>query len=242
MRPRDKLAVVALALLTGVTVWLHDRDRKLTRMSHTSSDDTEINAPARPAPPPAPESLAAMVQPHGDDAGALSPALKQALYEYNEVKKTLLFRDDLDREAAARFAGKNMLTVAARFLTESSQEDAYSSEHEDMRVTLIDYVGDASLGRFSFEDRGQASLLLRWLLDMPLSLPGKDGRQVKSLIGDRIDLMAYYTQLDIGRANEYLVRHRGEDIYKHLEVGYSNGLYWLGYGEEEIERALADTR
>ena len=246
MKPRYRIGV-AIGLVGLGTAWIYCRDSAPTSASPPPSAPAPVTSMAPPptAPPPTaspsrPGTIAAA--PDSSDANTLVPALKQELYRYNEEKKLTVFRDDLDRKAAASFAGKDMFTVAARFLTESFRQEAYSSEDEDMRMALVDYVGDAALGRFSFEDRDEARRLLLWLLDTPLSLASAENRQAKSLIGDRIDLMAYYTQLDIGEAKEYLLRHRNQVVYKYLEEGYSNGLFWLGRGKVEIDQKLAEAR
>jgi len=240
MKPRRRF-LLALGLFCAAAAWMHDKAPPRAPAPQAALADAEIAVPAAP-PPPAPRPIVPTAPPDLDPAGALSPALARDLYHYNDLKKAVLFPDDLDRMTAETFAGRQMLTLAARFLAQSSQANAYSSEDEDMRMTLVDYIGDAALGRFSYEDRAEASRLLRALLEKPLALDGKESRQAKSLIGDRIDLMASYTQLDRDEARAFLDRHRGEPLHQHLLVGYSNGLYRLGLPNDEIAAGVAEAR
>ncbi|MDI1449862.1 hypothetical protein [Polyangium sp. 6x1] len=241
MKPRRARILGVVGLVAVGVAWLQGDD-ELTPVGVAPKDTVEVGSPPPPAPAPRSAPAARLTPPPEKEERSLSPALREQLHAYNDLKKRTLFPADLDGKLEAIFAGKDMLAIAGRFLSDSALQEAYVSEDEDMRITLVDYVGDAALGRFSFEDETQARQLLLRLLDMPLLLSGKELRQAKSLMGDRIELMAYYTQIDGEGAKAYLVRHRGQDVYEHLAKGYSNGLYALGHGAAEIEGALAEAR
>jgi len=215
-------ALVAVAL--GVGVWLH-RPGAAPKPETAADAGTEASALNEPL-----------------EAPELTPELREALQKYVDMKQEEIGPEELSQQATASFAGKGMLMIAQQFIPQGSESDTFVKEEADTRVLLIDYLGDAALGRFDYEDREKAQAILFWLLDLPISIEGKEKLQGRALLGARVGLMAYYTQTNAEAGKAYLLRHRGEKIYGPLEAGYATGLSWLGRSQDEVKQEIMAIR
>jgi len=156
------------------------------------------------------------------------------LEAYNtEKKNTVFFKDTKITTFGPDYASKRMLERASLFISKQIDRPRYSSTNENLSILLVDYLVDAAKGKIEFENPDQAKATIINLLFKNLEkglgdLKGLSKDDKKFFIGNKIDLMAAYTQVDKEGAKELLQEQKekvSKKEYKYLADGYENGIY-----------------
>ena len=161
--------------------------------------------------------------------------VKTSLLSFSKIKATTPFKNELSKKAQALFP-EPILRPLYNFILTSSKEIHHSNEEERIRMAALDYLGEVALGRIEYEDQNNAQEMVFDLLQLKPDTMIKDRTQKQSHIGDKMDLMAIYTQIEPESALDYIHQHKESKLSKHLKTAYSNGLFFLGLPLSEIKR------
>jgi hypothetical protein len=131
---------------------------------------------------------------------------------------------------------KNLLLEIQSFLIHSFKNKKFNSQNEKLKMISFDFLRDLALNKTQIEHSIKAKEIIENLRERIKIKKTFDKRQQKSLLGDKIDLMAIKTQIDQKMAFEDLLSHQNDPHFKYLIIGYLNGLYFLGFSLKNIKQ------
>lgn len=166
--------------------------------------------------------------------------LRDSLIKYNQDRKSRVIMSGQSDVLAPEFKNKQMLHRIQSYFKLALKEKSFNSANEDIRMLMIDYLGDVILGNITFEDQDKALDIVFNLLTKDTSHFGMDNRQKKSMIGDKMELMSYYTQYNEDQAYTYLLSEKGSKYFSHLKTAFINGLYFKGITKSELKDKMAE--
>lgn len=161
--------------------------------------------------------------------------LKSSLLRFNELKKATLFKETMSKKAEKLFSYPMIMHFTGH-IRKSYSETGFNSEDEKVRMAMIDYIGETALGNIDGEDQSLAQDLIHDLLAEDVSFGSMHKAMKQSVVGDKMDLMAYLTQMNKDDALDYLHLQKNSELIPHLKVGFKNGLYFKGVAISEIKK------
>ena len=163
-----------------------------------------------------------------------------SLVKYNNDRKSRVIMSGLSNILESDFKNKKMITKIRSYFDLALKEKSFNSQIESTRMLMIDYLGDVILGNIIFEKEEEAFNVLLDLLKKDTINPKMDDRQKKSMIGDKMEMMAYYTQFAEDQAYLYLQQEKGSPYFSYLKTGFINGLYFKGLSKKELKVKMSD--
>jgi len=164
----------------------------------------------------------------------------ESLIKYNNDRKARVIMSGLSNILEGYFKNKKMITKIKSYFDFALKEIKFNSQIENTRMLMIDYLGDVILGNINFEREEEALTVLLNILKKDTITPEMDHRQKKSMIGDKMELMAYYTQFAEDQAYLYLQQEKGTPYFNYLKTGFVNGLYFKGLSKKDLKEKMAD--
>lgn len=150
-----------------------------------------------------------------------------ALLAYSEKRQSLAFLDRIENELSERLKQGRFVSSLKEAIAKDMNAP-FLPDTERRHISMLNYLEDASLGRFENENRDEAlDAVVSLLTTVPID-KNTPKRHLQFQVGDKVDLMMIWTQSNRDEAFQYLSSQKDSDLFPDLEEGYLNGLFFLG--------------
>ncbi|MBI2603058.1 MAG: hypothetical protein HYW48_08375 [Deltaproteobacteria bacterium] len=168
----------------------------------------------------------------------LSESDFKTLLSYSEKRGHYVFLERIEDELSEDLKKRRHVASIKKALAKDLQAP-YSPEMERRHLSMLNYLEDASLGRFKHERSREAlDAVVSLLTEIPIDTK-MPKRHLQFQIGDKVDLMMIWTQENRDEAFRYLSSQIESPLFSYLKEGYFNGLFFLGLKQKDLNALIA---